>query len=88
MNDLLGLIRRSKTAKSGVVTILLGVLLLFGVTGGSAPESIDQMETEAPVSTELIVGIVTLLAGGMTLKGRSDAEKRIKKSEGGEHNES
>lgn len=87
MSEMLSLIKTSKTAKSGVVTIAVGLLLLLGIvnpqdiTGGEVV-SIDDMGNGGggggQTQTERIVGIGALLSGFMTLWGRSDAQKRIK----------
>ena len=80
-NDILKLIRKSKTAKAGVLAIIAGILILVGITATPAPETIDQMEAEQQGTMSVVVGAGALLAGVMTLKGRNDVEKRIKKGQ-------
>jgi hypothetical protein len=81
MNELLGLIRRSKTAKSGVMTIVWGLLLLFGVGGIKPPETIDEMDKKPDDTMMKLLGLGALASGGTTIKGRNDVEKRIKEKE-------
>lgn len=81
MNEILQLIKKSKTAKSGVVTVLWGVLLLFGITDQPAPQTIDDMGKKQTNTKETVVGVGALLSGLMTLKGRNDAEHKIKRLE-------
>jgi len=78
MNELLNLIRKSKTAKSGVVTIIWGILLMFGVGGVSEPKTIDDMNTPPSNIIETLIGLGAAGSGVMTLKGRNDVEKRMK----------
>lgn len=78
MKELLQLIKKSKTAKSGILTIVWGILILFGITEGSPPQTIDDMGKEQSNKKEVIVGFGALASGAMTLKGRNDVEKRIK----------
>jgi len=79
MNEILKLIRKSKTAKSGVITIVWGILILFGITDKPVPQTIDGIaQTQQSNRTEDAVGIGALLSGLMTLKGRNDVEKRMK----------
>ena len=82
MNELIALIRKSKTAKSGLVTILWGILILFGVTEGNPPQTIDDLsKPETSNKMEMIVGLGALASGAMTVKGRNDVEKRNKENE-------
>jgi hypothetical protein len=85
MNELLKLIRASKTAKAGVVTIVWGILLLFGITDQTVPpatiDDMDKPQQKQTNTTETAVGVGALLSGLMTLKGRNDAEKKIKELE-------
>ena len=81
MKEILDLIKKSKTAKSGIVTIIWGVLILFGITAGPPPKTIDEMGQEQSNPIEKIVGVGALASGLMTLKGRNDVEKRNKKRE-------
>ena len=86
MNEILKLIRTSKTAKSGVLTIVWGILILFGITEGAPPpQTIDGLG-KPPQSNnkETVVGVGALLSGLMTLKGRNDAEHKIKRLENDE----
>jgi hypothetical protein len=83
MKELLQLIRKSKTAKSGIVTIVWGILILFGVTEGPPPQTIDGLGHNQSGDMEKIVGIGALGSGLMTLKGRNDVEKRIKEKNNG-----
>jgi len=80
MKELLNLIKTSKTAKAGLTTIIWGILLLFGITDKPVPQTIDQLgqEQKSSSSTETLVGLGALGSGFMTLKGRNDAEKKIK----------
>lgn len=81
MTEILKLIRTSKTAKAGVVTIIWGILILFGITEGPPPQTIDELGKEQTNTKEIGVGVGALLSGLMTLKGRNDAEKKIKELE-------
>ena len=81
MNELLALIKKSKTAKSGLVTILWGILILFGVAEGDPPQTIDDIGKPQSNQREKVVGIGALATGMMTLKGRNDVEKRNKENE-------
>lgn len=78
MKEILSLVRKSKTAKSGVVTIVWGILLLFGFTEGNPPQTIDDMGKKQTNTQETVIGVGALASGLMTLKGRNDVEKRIK----------
>ena len=81
MNELLALIRKSKTAKAGMVTIVWGFLLMFGVGNAMAPETIDDMNRPPEDLTKIVMGIGAMLSGGVAVKGRSDVEKRIESKE-------
>jgi hypothetical protein len=86
MNEILKLIRASKTAKAGIVTIVWGILLLFGITDQTVPpaatiDDMDKPQQKQTNTTETAVGVGALLSGLMTLKGRNDAEKKIKELE-------
>jgi len=81
MNEILQLIKKSKTAKSGILTIIWGILILFGVTEGNPPATIDDMGKEQSNNMEKVVGIGALASGMMTLKGRNDVEKKVKELE-------
>lgn len=81
MKDLLKLIRKSKTAKSGILTIVLGILILFGITEAPPPQTIDDMVAEQTSSTETVVGVGALLLGLIAIKGRADVEKKVKEIE-------
>lgn len=81
MNDLLVLIRKSKTAKSGIVTIVWGILLIFGVGGVKPPQTIDEMNNPPDDTLMKIMGLGAAASGGMTLKGRNDVEKKIKEKD-------
>jgi len=83
MKELLALIRKSKTAKAGIVTIVWGILLMFGVGNQDAPETIDDMNNPPSDLTRIVMSVGAALAGGMTIKGRNDVEKRIKETENG-----
>ena len=77
MKELLQLIRKSKTAKSGIMTIVWGILILFGVTEGPPPDTIDALGERQTNATQTVVGIGALASGLMTLKGRNDVEKKV-----------
>jgi hypothetical protein len=81
MNELLALIRKSKTAKSGLVTIVWGILLLFGVGGVKPPATIDEMANKPDDIIVKLLGLGALATGGTTLKGRNDVEKKVKELE-------
>lgn len=81
MNEILQLIKKSKTAKSGIITVVWGILILFGVTEGNPPATIDDLGKEQSNNMEKVVGVGALASGLMTLKGRNDVEKRIKEKE-------
>ena len=83
MNELLKLIRKSKTAKSGVVTIIWGILLVFGVGGVDPPKTIDDMNNPPDNTLMKLIGLGAGGSGLMTLKGRGDAEKKIKEAQNG-----
>ncbi len=78
MNEIVKLIRKSKTAKAGIVTIVWGILIVFGCAEGPPPQTIDDLGKEQTNTKETVIGIGALLSGLMTLKGRNDAEKKIK----------
>lgn len=79
MNEILSLIKTSKTAKSGVVTIIVGLLLLLGIGNPEEiADTIDDVGCGGQSSMQTIVGIGALLSGLTTLKGRNDVEKRVK----------
>jgi len=81
MKELLQLIRKSKTAKSGLGTILVGILILFGITDAAPPQTIDDIGSEQTNSTETVIGLGALLSGAMAVKGRNDVEKRMKEGD-------
>ena len=81
MNELLQLIRKSKTAKAGIVTIVWGILLMFGVGNAKPPDTIDDMNRPPQDLTRIVMAVGTALTGGVTVWGRSGAEKKIKEAE-------
>jgi len=78
MNELLKLIKKSKTAKSGIVTVLWGILILFGAAQGPPPATIDDLGKKQSNTTQNVIGAGALASGLMTLKGRNDVEKKVK----------
>jgi hypothetical protein len=75
-------VKDSKTMTSGVMTIVWGILILFGFAqpGSTPPQTYDglgkpQSKQASPLQT--IIGLGALGSGGFTLKGRADAQKKI-----------
>ena len=84
MNDLLKLFRKSKTAKAGIVTIVWGILLLFGLDGIEPPaETIDDLGNTNSQLILKLIGAGAAASGLITIKGRNDAEKKIKEKDNG-----
>lgn len=81
MNDFMKLIKQSKTMKSGIVTMVWGILIFFGVVNPSPPPTIDDMGKKQDDTMLKLIGIGAAGSGAMTLKGRRDVEKRIKEKE-------
>jgi len=81
MKEFLQLIKNSKTAKAGTLTIVWGILILFGITDQPVPQTIDDMGQPQSNTTQTAVGVGALLSGLMTLKGRNDVEKHVKELE-------
>ena len=78
---------KSKTVRSGVITIVWGILVLFGYAEGPAPQTIDQLgqKQKAPIKT--LIGLAGLGAGAMAIKGRYDADTPLRRRKGKEKNE-
>ncbi len=74
---------KSKTMGSGLVTILWGVLILFGHAEGPPPQTIDQLGKPAPVNKQTLLGLGALGTGLTTLKGRNDVQKRLEEATNG-----
>jgi hypothetical protein len=69
---------KSKTIHAGIVTIVWGILMLFGITDpGPAPVTWEDPDPK-PNKMSTVIGLGALASGAVTLKGRADAEKRIK----------
>ena len=81
MNEFMKLIKQSKTMKSGVLTIVWGILITFGVVNPSPPPTIDELGKKQDDTMLKVVGLGAAGSGLMTLKGRNDVEKRIKEKE-------
>ena len=72
------LIKKSKTAQSGVTTILLGIVMILFGGNPEVAKSIDGMGLQSENRITEIVSLALVGSGGMTLKGRADVEKRHK----------
>jgi len=72
---------KSKTMHAGIVTIVWGILILFGLAEGPPPQTIDQMGQDQKAPMQTVVGVGALLSGLLTLKGRGDAQKKIDKGD-------
>lgn len=69
--------KESLTVKSGIVTILWGILMLFGVVEPSLPKTIDELGKKQDGNAMKVVGLGALASGGMTLRGRQKAQRKI-----------
>lgn len=72
---------KSKTMHAGVVTIVWGILILFGFVEGPPPQTINQLGQKQSNNSQTAIGLGALASGLTALKGRSDAQKRIKEGE-------
>ena len=81
MDEFLKLTKNSKTMKSGLVTIILGILLLLGIGSPESPETIDDMNNQPDNHVLHLIGLGALGSGLRTLEGRKDVEKRNKEKE-------
>jgi len=72
---------KSKTMQSGVLTIVWGVLILFGFVSPDSvpPKAIDGLDApqEQQNTMGTLIGLGALGSGLTTLKGRADAQKKI-----------
>jgi len=79
MNDILKLIKNSKTAKSGIITIVVGILIMFGAVGPDNQQAtIDDIGQKTQNIVTELIGLFAMVNGVVTIKGRNDAEKKIK----------
>ena len=65
--------------KSGIITIRWGVLMLLGAVDPELPKTIDELGRKQDTTSMKVIGLGALATGAMTLKGRNDVEKRIKR---------
>ncbi len=77
-------VKDSKTMKSGVMTIVWGFLVLFGLAspGSTPPQTYDELgkpQSKQASPLQTIIGLGALGSGGVTLKGRADAQKKIER---------
>ena len=72
---------KSKTMQAGVLTIVWGMLILFGLVEGPPPPTIDELGKQQTNNVQTLVGLGALGSGVLTLKGRSDAQKKIEGSD-------
>lgn len=71
-------VKKSKTVKAGIVTELMGLFMIIFGAQSTPPKTIDEIGKEQKDTTSKVVGLGLLGAGGLTLKGRADAQKKIK----------
>jgi hypothetical protein len=81
MNEFMKLIKQSKTMKSGIVTIVWGILIFFGVVNPSPPPTIDDLGKKQDTTLLKLIGVGAAGSGLMTLKGRNDVEKKLKEKD-------
>jgi len=81
-------IKKSKTIKGGIATMLLGLFItIFGTSGGPPKtvngldrvyKSVDDLDKKQKDTTSKIVGLGLLGSAGLVLIGRANAQKKLK----------
>lgn len=72
---------KSKTMAAGLVQIIMGICICGGFISPEQAKSIDGLNK--PVENKMVdvVGLAVLGSGGLAMKGRSDAQRRIEERE-------
>ena len=70
---------KSKTIQSGIITIVWGVLMMFGMVDPELPKTIDELGRKQNTNSLKVVGLGAMASGAMGIKGRYDAKTKIKR---------
>lgn len=72
---------KSKTMAAGLLQIIMGICICGGFISPEQAKSIDGLNKPAENKMVDVVGMAVLGGGGLAMKGRSDAQKRIEEKE-------
>ena len=70
---------KSKTVRSGLVTIVWGFLILFGFAEGPPPQTIEQLGQKQKTPVQTLIGLGALATGGTAIKGRYDGNEPLRR---------